>query len=211
MSRAKRTSALLLPTLAQRAEYRDCAQRAQGRRGAGRHRAPVRRDNGRCSNAAIIRPTLRNCANCCSPSAMPRSSRRRPRIRRISRSSASRIRASPAPAGAEITVAAQDGRHAVIIGKPIGDGNFARRGGENRSYIVEPAITFETEPRYWIESRLIDVPTASIQSIEVKPASRSGICHSPSEAQRGRLWPRWHAAGTQSPGRAVRWRPRRPS
>lgn len=80
----------------------------------------------------------------------------------------------PGSTGAEITVAAQDGRHAVIIGKPIGDGNFARRGGENRSYIVEPAITFETEPRYWIESRLIDVPTASIQSIEVKPASGAG-------------------------------------
>ncbi len=80
----------------------------------------------------------------------------------------------PGSTGAEITVVAQDGRHAVIIGKPIGDGNFARRGGENRSYIVEPAITFETEPRYWIESRLIDVPTASIQSIEVKPASAAG-------------------------------------
>jgi len=76
--------------------------------------------------------------------------------------------------GAEITVTALDGKHAVIIGKPIGEGNFARRSGENTSYAVEPAITFETEPRYWIETRLIDVPAASIQSIEVKPASGAG-------------------------------------
>ncbi len=74
----------------------------------------------------------------------------------------------------EITVTAQDGEHAVIVGKPIGEGNFARRSGENTSYIVEPAITFETEPRYWIETRLIDVPAASIQSIDVKPASGAG-------------------------------------
>ncbi len=77
----------------------------------------------------------------------------------------------PGATGAEIAVTAQDGKHAVIVGKPIGEGNFARRSGENTSYVVEPAITFETEPRYWIESRLIDVPAASIQSIEVKPAS----------------------------------------
>ena len=30
------------------------------------------------------------------------------------------------------------------------------------------------EPRYWIETRLIDVPAASIQSIEVKPATGAG-------------------------------------
>lgn len=82
--------------------------------------------------------------------------------------------ARPGATGAEITVAAQDGKHAVIVGKPIGEGNFARRSGENTSYVVEPAITFETEPRYWIETRLIDVPAASIQSIEVKPASGAG-------------------------------------
>ncbi len=82
--------------------------------------------------------------------------------------------AQPGATGAEITVTAQDGKHAVIVGKPIGEGNFARRSGENTSYVVEPAITFETEPRYWIETRLIDVPAASIQSIEVKPASGAG-------------------------------------
>ena len=76
----------------------------------------------------------------------------------------------PGSTGAEISITAQDGKHAVIIGKPAGEGNFARRGGENTSYIVEPAISFEAEPRYWIESKLIDIAAAGIQSIEVKPA-----------------------------------------
>jgi len=82
--------------------------------------------------------------------------------------------AQPGATGAEITVTAQGGKYAVIVGKPVGEGNFARRSGENTSYIVEPAISFETEPRYWIESRLLDVPAASIQSIEVKPAAGAG-------------------------------------
>ena len=55
--------------------------------------------------------------------------------------------ASPAASGAEIGFVAKDGKHSVIIGKPIGAGNFARRGGENTSYSVEPGISFEAEPR----------------------------------------------------------------
>jgi hypothetical protein len=75
--------------------------------------------------------------------------------------------------GAEISVTAGDGKHSVIVGKPVGDGNFARRGGENTSYIVEPGISFEAEPRYWIDSRLIDIAAADIQSIDIKPAAGS--------------------------------------
>jgi hypothetical protein len=73
--------------------------------------------------------------------------------------------------GAEISIVAHDGKHAVIIGKPVGEGNFARRSGENTSYSVEPGISFEAEPRYWIDSRLLDIKAADIQSIEVKPAT----------------------------------------
>jgi hypothetical protein len=78
---------------------------------------------------------------------------------------------SPGAAGAEIRVTAQDGKHAVIIGKPTGAGNFVRRASEKTSYIVEPGISFETEPRYWIDPHLIDIAAGSIQSIEVKPAA----------------------------------------
>ena len=78
---------------------------------------------------------------------------------------------APGATGAEISVTARDGKHAVIIGKPVGEGNFARRSGENSSYSVEPSISFETEPRFWIDPRLLDVAAAGIQSIEVKPAA----------------------------------------
>jgi hypothetical protein len=73
--------------------------------------------------------------------------------------------------GAEISVVAHDGTHGVIVGKPVGEGNFARRSGENTSYSVEPGISFEAEPRFWIDSRLIDIKAADIQSIEMKPAA----------------------------------------
>lgn len=80
----------------------------------------------------------------------------------------------PGAMGAQVTVTARDGEHSVIVGKPSGPGYFARRGGENQSYLVEPPLSLETEPRYWIDSRLIDVPTKSIQSVEIKPAAGAG-------------------------------------
>jgi hypothetical protein len=80
----------------------------------------------------------------------------------------------PGASGVELTVTAKDGKHAVIVGKPVGEGNFVRRAGETKSYIVEPAVSVEAEPRSWIDSRLIDLPAASIQSVEVKPASGAG-------------------------------------
>lgn len=77
----------------------------------------------------------------------------------------------PAGAGAELTVVTPNGKRSVIVGKPVGEGNFVRLAGENRSYSVEPAISFETEPRFWIDSRLIDVPVTLIQGIDFKPAA----------------------------------------
>jgi hypothetical protein len=73
--------------------------------------------------------------------------------------------------GAEVTVAAPGRKYAVIVGKPVGEGTFVRRVGENQTYSVEPALSMETEPRFWIDSRLLDVPVALIQSVDVKPAA----------------------------------------
>jgi len=80
---------------------------------------------------------------------------------------------APGATGAEVSVKTASGTVAVIVGKPVGEGSFVRRAGENRTYSVEPAITFETEPKFWIDSRLIDVPVALIQNIQVKPAAGS--------------------------------------
>jgi hypothetical protein len=91
----------------------------------------------------------------------------------------------PGAAGAEVTVIAKDGKHVLIVGKPIGEGNFVRRAGEVNSYSVAPAISVDAEPRAWIDTRLLDIPTTAIQSVELKPATDAGYVlrrEKPSEA-----------------------------
>jgi hypothetical protein len=82
--------------------------------------------------------------------------------------------AKPGAAGTQITLIAKDGKRSVIVGKPVGEGNFARRGGENKSFTVEPGITADVEPRAWIDAHLLDVPVAQIQSVDEKPAAGPG-------------------------------------
>jgi hypothetical protein len=77
----------------------------------------------------------------------------------------------PGATGTQIELTAQNGKHALIVGKSAGEGSFVRRAGEKTSYIVEPAISVEAEPRYWIDTRLLDIPTDKIQSVESKPAT----------------------------------------
>jgi hypothetical protein len=77
----------------------------------------------------------------------------------------------PGATGAQIELAAKDGKHGIIVGKSESGGNFVRRAGESTSYVVEPAISFEAEPRYWIDTRLLDIATDKIQSIEFKPVT----------------------------------------
>ena len=77
----------------------------------------------------------------------------------------------PGAAGTQITLTTKDGKHSAIVGKPTGEGNFARRGGENRSFTVAPGITADVEPRTWIDSRLLDIPVAQIQSVAEKLAA----------------------------------------
>jgi hypothetical protein len=73
--------------------------------------------------------------------------------------------------GTEIDFAVKDGSHAVIVGKPSGEGNFVRRGGEKTSYLVAPGIYVESEPRFWIETKLLDIPADDINRIDYKPVA----------------------------------------
>jgi len=75
----------------------------------------------------------------------------------------------PGATGAQIEVLAKNAKVDVIVGKPVDQGNFVRRVGEKSSYIVEPGISFEAEPRYWIDTRLLNFSTDKIQSIQFKP------------------------------------------
>jgi hypothetical protein len=79
--------------------------------------------------------------------------------------------AQPGATGAQIELTAQDGKHDVIVGKSAGEGNFVRRAGEKTSYIVEPGISVEAEPRYWIDTHLLDIAADKIQSVDTKPAT----------------------------------------
>jgi Domain of unknown function (DUF4340) len=72
--------------------------------------------------------------------------------------------------GTQIKFAVRDGPHSLIVGKPSGDGNFVRRGDEKTSYLVAPSIYVESEPRYWIETKLLDIPAENINRIDYKPA-----------------------------------------
>ncbi len=76
--------------------------------------------------------------------------------------------------GAQIELVAKDGKHDVIVGKPVEQGNFVRRAGEKTSYVAEPGISIEAEPRFWIDTRLLDIPTDRIQSIQFKPEMGPG-------------------------------------
>lgn len=76
-----------------------------------------------------------------------------------------------AAGGTEISLHSADGERALLIGKTSGNGSFVRRAAEAQSLLVAPSISFETEPRYWIDARIADVDTALIQKIEVQPAS----------------------------------------
>jgi hypothetical protein len=73
--------------------------------------------------------------------------------------------------GTQIDFAVKDGSHSVIVGKPSGEGNFVRRGGEKASYLVAPSIYVESEPRYWIETKILDIPADAITRIDYKPSS----------------------------------------
>jgi hypothetical protein len=73
--------------------------------------------------------------------------------------------------GTEIKFTVKDGAHSLIVGKPSGEGNFVRRGDEKVTYLAAPSIYVESEPRYWIEAKLLDIPADDITRIEYKPAT----------------------------------------
>jgi hypothetical protein len=76
----------------------------------------------------------------------------------------------PGASGAEIIIVAPTAKQALVVGKSVGEGNFVRRVGDAKSFSVEPAISVETEPRFWIDNRVLDVPAAQIQSLAIKLA-----------------------------------------
>ena len=73
--------------------------------------------------------------------------------------------------GAQVDFSVKDGAHSLIVGKPSGESNFVRRGSEKTSYLVAPGIYVESEPRLWIDTKLIEIPADNIDRIEYRPMS----------------------------------------
>jgi hypothetical protein len=78
---------------------------------------------------------------------------------------------TPGASGAEVTIVTPTTKFAVIVGKPVGEGNFVRRVGNNQTYSVEPGINVDANPRSWIDPQLLDVAAALIQRIDIEPAA----------------------------------------
>jgi hypothetical protein len=74
----------------------------------------------------------------------------------------------PEAGGAEVSISVADGKHAVIVGKSSPEGSYVRRAGEEKSYSVAPAISVDAEPRFWIDTKLLDLKTADIQKVDMK-------------------------------------------
>jgi hypothetical protein len=72
-------------------------------------------------------------------------------------------------AGVEITVTTPKDKRALIVGKSVGGGNFVRKPKELESYSVEPGITADADPHYWIDGRLLNIASSQVQDINVKP------------------------------------------
>jgi Domain of unknown function (DUF4340) len=76
--------------------------------------------------------------------------------------------------GTEVALTGLPAPSGIIVGKTAGQGNFVRRVGGNTSYVIEPALSIDATPAAWLDNRVLDVPSASIQSLEFKPAAGPG-------------------------------------
>jgi hypothetical protein len=86
----------------------------------------------------------------------------------------------PDASGAEISLTAADGKHAVIVGKSAPEGTFVRRAGEEKSYSVSPSVSVDAEPRFWIDTKLLDLNSNDIQKVDVKLADGAAyVIHRP--------------------------------
>ena len=113
-------------------------------------------------------------------------------------------------AGAEVTLSAKDGKHVLIVGKPVGEGDFVRRAGEVKTYSVAPSISVDAEPKAWIDARLFNVSSTSIQSVELKPAAGPGYVlrrAKPSEEKPGEADSQKPKPGEPKPGETGEQKP----
>jgi hypothetical protein len=76
--------------------------------------------------------------------------------------------------GVEVTVTTPKNKRALIVGKSVGGGNFVRRPSQPKSYSVEPGISADADPHYWIDAHLLNIASTQIQDLNVKPLGGPG-------------------------------------
>jgi hypothetical protein len=112
--------------------------------------------------------------------------------------------ADAAAGGVELRLIAPASDVTVIVGKPAASGTFVRRGGEARSFAVEPPIAVEAAVRDWIEPALLSIPVEKIQRIRVQVADGAGYSISrksaPGAAKPGVSTPGVSTPGVSTPG-----------
>ena len=82
----------------------------------------------------------------------------------------------PRPEGAaRVTLTdAEDGTIAdIILGERAQTGRYARRAGENQSWLTEGRATIPQGPRRYLPSPVLEIPSTSIESIDISPAQAS--------------------------------------
>lgn len=71
--------------------------------------------------------------------------------------------------GVEVTVTTPKDKRSLIVGKSVGSGNFVRKPSETKTYSVEPGISVDADPRYWIDAHFLNFASSQVQELDVKP------------------------------------------
>lgn len=79
---------------------------------------------------------------------------------------------SPKATGTRIELVEPGKTVSLIVGKLSGtDGTFVRVAGAKQSALASPQLTPETDPRRWLDSKLIALPQSRIKEVALKPAT----------------------------------------
>jgi hypothetical protein len=77
----------------------------------------------------------------------------------------------PGSEGTEVVVKAAADTVSVVIGKTTGEKSYVRKTGESKSFLVSPAISVETTPAAWLDSRIMDLAESAIARVQISPAT----------------------------------------
>jgi len=76
---------------------------------------------------------------------------------------------APAATGKRLELTGTPQPVSLIIGKsPDDHSSFVRRAGEAQSWQVDVALHAESDPRHWVQSKVLEVPQTRVQAVETQ-------------------------------------------